>query len=301
MEKPFLLYFLLKNISQSMAKVLIVGCGDLGGEVARRLFLAGYEVVGVRASDKPLPPNIKKIQADITQPKSLTALQNINPDILIYCVAASAQTDESYQANYVEGLKNALATQTNNHALQHVFFVSSTRVYGQTHHSLNPDTILDEDTPVVPSDFGGERLLEAENVLKQLPCKSTSMRLSGIYGRGRLYLVNMAKDPTRWSQENNWSNRIHRDDAARFIVFLCDKVTKKQKIEDCYIVTDDMPTLQYDVLTWLAKRQGVETTHINIAATHGGKRLSNKRMRGTGFQLQYPNYQAGYSQVLEEQ
>jgi nucleoside-diphosphate-sugar epimerase len=301
MEKPFPLYFLLKNTSQSMAKVLIVGCGDLGGEVARRLLLAGYEVVGVRASDKPLPPNIKKVQADITQPKSLTALQNINPDILIYCVAANAQTDESYQANYVEGLKNALATQANNHGLQHVFFVSSTRVYGQTHHSLNPDTILDEDTPAVPNDFGGERLLEAENVLKQLPCKSTSMRLSGIYGRGRLYLLNMAKDPTRWPQENNWSNRIHRDDAARFIVFLCDKVIKKQKIEDCYIVTDDMPTLQYDVLTWLAKRQRVETTHINIPTTQGGKRLSNKRMRGTGFQLQYPNYQVGYSRVLEEQ
>ena len=279
-----------------MAKVLIVGCGDLGGEVARLLKVSGVEVIGVRASDKQLPADIQTIQADVTQVKSLGALENLNPDILIYCVAAHAQTDENYQAIYVQGLKNVLATQANNHALRHVFFVSSTRVYGQI-----SDSILDEDTPTVPSDFGGVRLLEAENVLKQLPCKATSMRLSGIYGFGRLYLVNMAKDPSRWPQENNWSNRIHRDDAARFIAFMCEKVIKKQSVDDCYIVTDDMPTLQYEVLIWLANQQGIETTHINTPSACGGKRLSNQRLRDTGFQLQYPNYQAGYARVLEAQ
>ena len=287
--------------------LLIVGCGDLGGEIARILNIAGHEVIGVRASNKPLPAKLQAIQADVTNPASLSALKNLKPNILIYCVAANAQTDESYRAHYVDGLKNVLATQVDNHGLSHVFFVSSTRVYGQTHGQKITD-ILDENTPAIPCDFGGERLLEAENFLKEFclntrtdvqACKATSMRLSGIYGSGRLYLLNMAKDISRWPQENAWSNRIHRDDAARFSAFLCEKALKKQAIEDCYIVTDDMPTQQYDVLTWLANKQGVDISNIQKPATQGGKRLSNKRLRKTGFELRYPNYQIGYSEILQ--
>ena len=274
--------------------VLIVGCGDLGGEIARLLSLAGHQVTGVRASNKPLPANIDVIQADVTHPASLSELGNLKPTILIYCVAANGQTDENYKAHYVDGLKNVVATQANNHGLQHVFFVSSTRVYGQ-----RTDQILDENTPAIPADFGGERLLEAENVLKALACEATSMRLSGIYGAGRLYLVNMAKDLTRWPQENHWSNRIHRDDAARFIAFCCEKALQKQALESYYIVTDDMPTQQYEVLTWLASKQGVDASHIQKPAAQGGKRLSNARMRATGFELRYPNYQIGYAEILK--
>ena len=287
--------------------LLIVGCGDLGGEIARLLHVAGHVVIGVRASNKPLPAKLQAIQADVTNPASLSALKNLKPNILIYCVAANAQTDESYRAHYVDGLKNVLATQVDNHGLSHVFFVSSTRVYGQTHGQKITD-ILDENTPAIPCDFGGERLLEAENFLKEFclntrtdvqACKATSMRLSGIYGSGRLYLLNMAKDISRWPQENAWSNRIHRDDAARFIAFLCEKALKKQAIEDCYIVTDDMPTQQYDVLTWLASQQNIDTSQVKVPAALGGKRLSNLRLRATGFELHYPNYRVGYRHILQ--
>jgi nucleoside-diphosphate-sugar epimerase len=227
-------------------------------------------------------------------PDSLVQLENLNPNIVIYCVSAGGQTDAQYQAAYVTGLKNILTTQANNQAFQHIFFVSSTRVYGQ-----NSGELLDETAPAAPADFGGERLLEAENFLKKQACKATSMRLSGIYGKGRLYLVNMAKDITKWPQENHWSNRIHRNDAAGFIAFMVEEALKEQTLADTYIVTDDMPTQQYEVLTWLAKQQNVDTSAVKVSAAQGGKRLSNQRMRDTGFQLQYPNYQAGYSSILQ--
>ena len=277
-----------------MSKILIIGCGDLGTAIATRLFDAGHTLTGVRKSSQILPHSMHTIQADVTQISALFALENINPNILIYCVSAGGSTDAQYQAAYVQGLKNIMATQANNHALQHVFFVSSTRVYGQ-----NTIEILDEITPAIPTDFGGERLLEAENVLNELPCASTKLRLSGIYGTGRLYLVNMAKDVTNWPQDNHYSNRIHRDDAASFIAFLAEKVSKNQVVEDCYVVTDDMPTPQYEVLTWLANQQKIDTSAITTPPAQGGKRLSNKRLRDTGFMLQYPNYQAGYSEILQ--
>jgi len=274
--------------------VLIVGCGDLGSEVIRLLNLGKHETIGIRVSSKQSPIHIKVIQADVTQPATLNILRNLKPNIILYCVSAKEQTDESYRQHYVEGLKNVMTTQMNNQALSHLFFVSSTRVYGQ-----KTERILDENIPAVSCDFGGERLLEAENALKNMPCKAISMRLSGIYGEGRLSLINMAKDPSRWPLHNSWSNRIHRDDAARFIVFLIEKALKRQKLEDCYIVTDDVPTQQYEVLSWLATKQGVDCSNIKIPPLLGGKRLSNQRMRSTGFQFHYPNYQIGYSHVLQ--
>ena len=274
--------------------MLIIGCGDLGTAIAKRLFEAGHRLIGVRKSSQLLPQGMHTIQADVTQENTLCALENINPNIIIYCVSASGATDAQYQASYVQGLKNVLATQANNHGLQHVFFVSSTRVYGQMTNDL-----LDESMPAISADFGGNRLLEAENSLNTLRCQSTKLRLSGIYGTGRLYLVNMAKDFAKWPQDNHYSNRIHRDDAASFIAFLAEKVANHQAVADCYIVTDDLPTPQFEVLTWLANQQKIDTSHINAPAAKGGKRLSNKRLRATGFALQYPNYQAGYSEILQ--
>ena len=281
-----------------MSKILIAGCGDLGTAIALQLHQSQHEVIGLRISTQSLPNEMQTIQADVTKPDTLNALNPFQPDIIVYCVAASEQTDENYHAHYVQGLKNILATQAENNYLKHVFFVSSTRVYGQTQEQNSAER-FDEDMPAIPTDFGGKRLLEAENLLINLPCKATSLRLSGIYGKGRLSLVNLAKEPVRWPANNHWSNRIHRDDAAAFIAFLVQKSVNQQPLKDCYIVTDDQPTLQYDVLTWLAGQQGIDAGHIQTPLTQGGKRLSNRRLRDTGFQLQYPNYQAGYAKVLE--
>lgn len=279
-----------------MTKVLVVGCGDLGGEVAQLLAASGHEVIGARISGKALANNIPCLQVDVTTPSSLSPIKLVKPTIVIYCVAANAQNDDNYQRHYVEGLRNVLSTQETNANLKHVFFISSTRVYGQT-----SSQVLDEDMVPAPSDFGGERLLEAEGLLKNLQCGASAIRLSGIYGPGRLYLVNMAKDPNRWPKVNKWTNRIYRDDAARFIAFLCEKAAAGEALEDCYIGTDDMPTLQYDVLTWLAKQLDLKVPTLNNNTQVGGKRLSNKRMHASGYRLQYVNYQLGYAEILKRE
>jgi nucleoside-diphosphate-sugar epimerase len=278
-----------------MAKILIVGCGDLGTEMALRLQQARHELVGVRISNKPLPAGIQHIQADVTQLDSLQVLVTLNPQIIIYCIAAGAQTDAAYEAQYVSGLRNVLTTQTNNSKLQHVFFVSSTRVYGQVTTEL-----LDDTATAVAADFGGERLLEAEALLQHLPCNSTVCRLSGIYGPGRLRMIRLAKSDQDWPLQNSWSNRIHRDDAAAFIVFLVEQALAAQALLAYYIVTDSKPVSQYEVLNWIAakiQRPNYEPKQKPVA---GGKRLSNMAMLASGFKLQYPDYQLGYQALLNE-
>ncbi len=283
-------------------KVLIAGMGDLGTEVARLLMRLHIDVIGLRRSkssthDDKAASSYKMIAADVTRPASLAVLETIKPEIIVYCVAASGQSDAEYQTAYVEGLRNVLSAQKHNTRLRHVFFVSSTRVYGQ-----DADQLLDESIAALPSDFGGQRLLEGEHLLQSLACGYTVLRLSGIYGPGRLRMINLAKSPDYWPVQNSWSNRIHRDDAAAFIVFLIRHVLAGQTVQHCYIVTDSKPTPQYEVLAWLAQQMQSPQPEVpdGQASVSGGKRLSNQSMLATGFKLQYPDYQAGYRTLLPE-
>jgi nucleoside-diphosphate-sugar epimerase len=273
--------------------VLIAGYGDLGSAVADRLLQTGINVIGLSRRHKPHQTGVQLIQADVTVPEQLAVLDNIQPTIVLYCVSADAQTDADYQQHYVNGLRHVLDRVQHSSALQHVFFVSSTRVYGQT-----GDAWLDESTLPMPADFGGERLLEAEQLLEQSGVSHTILRLSGIYGPGRTRMLRLAQMPSQWPTGNVWTNRIHRDDAARWIFHLIDCVLKGDQPEACYLVTDDASVAQYEVLGWLAGQMGV----AGIPATppvRGGKRLSNAKMRATGFKLTYPDYRAGYDSLLQ--
>jgi nucleoside-diphosphate-sugar epimerase len=270
--------------------VLIVGCGDLGQALATRLDPARYQVHGLRRSPQALP-GLAVVQADVTQPATLSVLQPLRPEILVYCVAADAQTDASYKAHYVDGLRHVLEA-LDATRLRHVFFVSSTRVYGQT-----GDDLLDEAVPAIPADFGGERLLEAEALLQTLACGTTVLRLSGIYGPGRTRMLRLAQQPDNWPAEHYWSNRIHRDDAAAFMAYLIEQAVATKPIDECYIVTDDVPVSQIEVLNWIAAQMGVAHLAATMPVT-GGKRLSNRRLRATGFQLAYPDYRAGYGHLI---
>jgi hypothetical protein len=109
-------------------------------------------------------------------------------------------------------------------------------------------------------------------------------------------MLNLAKSPDNWPKQNAWTNRIHRDDAAAFIVFLIKRVLAGSPVQNYYVVTDCKPVLQYEVLGWLATQ--LQTGKPEQLRAGGGKRLSNSNMLATGFKLQYPDYEAGYRTLL---
>lgn len=279
-------------------KVLIAGCGDLGTKLAELLLQADFNVTGLRRSAQRDRRKFPLIIADVTRPDSLEGLSALNPSIVVYCVSADAQSDESYRLNYVEGLSNVLSALSASTDLKHVFFVSSTRVYGQLSESL-----LDESDEPQPKDFGGMRLLEAEALLKEVALHAktqfhaTALRLSGIYGPGRSRMIDLAKSINTWPVNNDWTNRIHRDDAAAFMMFLINKSLAEEMVDDCYVVTDSCPVPQYEVLNWIATRMGCP--NLQHSEVEGGKRLSNRRMLATNFKLRYPDYRVGYATLLE--
>ena len=272
-----------------MSKVLVAGCGDLGMVLARRLAEAGHDVVGLRRSVEAMPAGVQLLTADVTSPSTLERLATIQPEILVYCVAATEHSDENYRLSYVEGLRNVLAV-LENVPLRHVFFVSSTSVYGQETQEW-----LDEDTLPLPRDFSGQRMLEAEALLADYP--ATVLRFSGIYGPGRARMVTLAQTPAQWPSKNGWTNRIHRDDGAAFIQYLIGQLGHVIPAR-LYLVTDSQPVALYAVLHWLAQRLQVEAGAIMPPPVAGNKRLSNQRMLATGYRFIYPDYTAGYQALL---
>lgn len=283
-------------------QVLIIGCGDLGSAVASRLIQQHLQVTGVKRTPVEIP-GVTVITADVTEPASLIPLTLLTPQIILYCVAADGQTDAQYQAHYVDGLKHVLNTQSANTQLKHVFFVSSTRVYGQ-----QTDQLLDETVAAIPNDFGGERLLQGEQLLTALvnghypksSYQSTVLRLSGIYGPGRLRMIRLA-ETGQWPAQDSWSNRIHLDDAAAFITYLIQKVLAGQAILHTYIVTDSQPVSQYEVLGWIAEQLRAHKPATALQprqSSLSGKRLRNAAMLASGYQMQYPDYQAGYGALI---
>lgn len=272
--------------------ILIAGCGDLGMALGQLLLTDHHQVTGLRRSLPTSPSSLPFIQGDVTNAETLQSLAALKIDILVYCVAASAQTDDNYRAHYVDGLRNML-TALETSKLKHVFFVSSTRVYGQ-----HTNEILDENSPAIPADFGGTRLLEAEALLKTIHCPSTVLRLSGIYGPDRNRMIDLAGRPEAWPTQNSWTNRIHRDDAARFIAFLIEQITSGSTPDRLYLVTDSKPVSQYEVLMWIAQLQWDISANDSSKTPSSGKRLSNRKLLSTGFQLSYPDFQSGYLHLL---
>ena len=71
--------------------------------------------------------------------------------------------------------------------------------------------------------------------------------------------------------------------------------------EALYLATDDQPVPRYEVIEWLAKIQGNASPKglVDVNASRG-KRVSNRRLRDSGFNLTYPDYKAGYAAVLAQ-
>ena len=277
-------------------KILIVGCGQLGFSIVKNADPDIFKLYGFSRSLKKSPPSIEMHQVDILKNEAIDVIKSVNPEIIIYAVSADTQSVESYQDHYVAGLKKTYAALLELDHFKHLFFVSSTRVYGQ-----KTTKILSELDIAEPSDYGGEALIEAEAVARQLKDRATILRLSGIYGPNRTRMIQLAQsNPGNWPATNNWSNRIHEEDAARFIVFLVKRIMLKEPIEPLYLVTDGIPTKQYDVLTWIRKRLQLTTDTIEIPILESGKQLQSVLLNQNGFILKYPDFTYGYEAIIDK-
>ena len=275
--------------------VLIAGCGDLGTEAGLRFAAAGFSVLGWRRSPEKLPSPISGRTADLTDP-DLPPVP-ADTDVVVIAVAAGSRSVEAYRAAYVDGTANVLnALERDGVHPRRILWVSSTAVYGDAAGNW-----VDEQTPAAPASDTGAVILEAEQLLHRRRPDAVVLRLAGIYGPGRTRLIDSVNAGTAVVPASpQLTNRIHRDDAAAAIVHLTTAVADPAPL---YVGVDNEPVDLAEVLRFLAGELGTELpAPADKESSRGGdRRLSNARLRGTGFEFAYPTFREGYRAVLAGQ
>ncbi|MDF1762461.1 MAG: SDR family oxidoreductase [Oleibacter sp.] len=279
-----------------MARILVVGTGDIGGHLAQNLAADGHQVWGVRRSDKPVGDGIAVISADVAEFETLEEIPK-ELDVVVYSVAAPVFSKEGYHNYYFKGLKNILKAVKGND-LNRVIFVSSSSVY----HQMGGEWV-NESSETNPSSFAGKEMLAAEKALLNTPVPGTVVRFTGIYGPGRTRMIEQARHGGYCDPDPEvWTNRIHRDDCVGILQFLINKSLNGESLAPIYLATDNEPATLFDVLEWMKDRIGeVDADHdVGEVSRRANRRCSNKLLSDLGYQFAYDNYRDGYDVILAE-
>jgi nucleoside-diphosphate-sugar epimerase len=269
-----------------MPRILIAGCGFVGQATADFFHAAGWDVEGWTASEesaaalsaKPYP----SCQVDISNCDQVAERPGTF-DAVIHCASSRGGGVESYRQIYLNGTRNLL----DRFAETNLLFTSSTSVYAQRDGSW-----VTEESETNPARETGRVLLETEKLV--LERRGTVARLAGIYGPGRSALLSkfLAGTAIIDPENDRFVNHVHRDDIASAIFFLLTRETPRTQI---YNVVDDQPMLQAECYRWLAQRLDRPLPPIGKLTGQrkrgdSNKRVSNAKLRGVGWTLQYPTF-----------
>ncbi len=283
-----------------MAKILFAGCGYIGTQLGIQLAAAGHQCFGLRRQCNQLPEAIQALSGDVTQPQTLTNLP-ADLDYVIITLTPGSFDESSYQAAYVQGLKNLLtALQAQDQTLRRLFFISSSAVYHQ-----NDGEWVDEQSPTEPRGFSGKAMLDAEKVAIECDYPATCVRFSGIYGRGRQRLVDWALEGVSCQEQPpHYSNRIHQQDCVGVLKHLLELDMQGTEVEDLYLASDPNPAGFAEILNWLRQQlgnnRGDPQQGIEKRLRAGSKRCNSQRLQASGYQFKYPDYKAGFSALLDQ-
>ena len=282
----------------SKASVLIAGCGDIGSRLATQLLNKGWQVYGLRRSIERLPAGVKGIAGDLFSEQCPAQWPTGQIDYVVYSAAATDHDEAGYQAAYVDGLTHTLAwLKQNGQQPKRLLFVSSSGVYGQKNGEW-----VDEMSPAQASSYSGRIMLEAERVALKSGIPASTVRLTGIYGPGREWMLGQVRKGYRVAVDPPlYGNRIHADDAAGLLAFLLDADLQGKTLDDCYIGVDNDPAPLAEVVGWLRERLGVTTWAEEASVRRAGsKRCSNARAKALGWEPRYPSYREGYGEILSK-
>ena len=279
------------------ASVLIAGCGDIGSRLATRLLDSDWQVYGLRRSIDRLPAGVIGVAGDLFGAQCPAQWPTGQIDYLVYSAAATDHDEAGYQAAYVDGLKHTLNwLEQNGQRPKRLLFVSSSSVFGQKDGEW-----VDETSPAQASNYSGRIMLDAEQVALNSALAASVVRLTGIYGPGREWMLGQVRKGYRVAVDPPlYGNRIHADDAAGLLAFLLEADREGKTLDDIYIGVDNAPVPLAEVVGWLRERLGVtEWAEETSTRRAGSKRCSNARAKALGWDPRYSSYREGYAAILD--
>lgn len=187
--------------------------------------------------------------------------------------------------------------------LRWIGYLSTVGVYGN-----HDGAVVGEEAECRPGSQRSEARVAAEadwlTLGEETGIPVAVLRLSGIYGPGRNGLVNLSKGTARRVvREGQVFNRIHVEDIAGALEHLA-----KKRSGGVFNVTDDEPSPPQDVVTFAASLMGVEPppevsfeeaemTPMARSFWGDNKRVSNEKIRRSGFDFAFPDYRVALSRM----
>ncbi len=284
-------------MSKGTERVLIVGSGYVGSQVARLLSKRGIDVWCLNRNRKDLPKQFNQICGDVTDLKGLPSL-NQGFDAVIYAVSPDRRTEKAYRSAYYNGLENVI--KLIGHPTKFVL-VSSTGIFSQ-----NDGEWVTERTNPNPASTTAKQLLRAEKLALEYGDPGIVIRLAGIYGPGRTRMIRRIMDGGLDCPDvNYYTNRIHRDDGANSICHLLELSSPNS----LYLGADSDPAPLHVLYKWLASKTGSEDpchksskySGSEELIAHKNKRCCNKQLLESGYSFIYPTFREGYESLLQNE
>lgn len=209
---------------RSSTRILIVGFGDVGERVARRLVDRYFVSVLVRSAARARQTRslgVHPIRGDLDRPGSLCKLARV-ADVVFHFAPPPAQgTRDTRTRRLLAALvrppfgKSSRAGMLSQHLPRQLVYISTTGVYGDCGGEW-----IDESRPVRPATQRARRRVDAERELLRWGRRNgvavTILRAPGIYSGDRLPVERLRKGTVALAADDDvFSNHVHAEDLAR--------------------------------------------------------------------------------------
>jgi nucleoside-diphosphate-sugar epimerase len=285
--------------------LVIFGVGYVGAALARVAQAAGARVAALTRNPTKAAAlageSLTTVVADLATSSwhEHPALQVA--DYVLNCVSSAGGGAPGYRHSYVDGAESILAWgQRGGVSRAHLIYTGSTSVYPEAGGRR-----VDEAAASAEAGPLAGILLEAEQRALAWPGPATVLRLAGIYGPGRHYLLDAlrAGEATVAGRGDFALNLIHRDDIVAAI--LATWARPAETTGRVFNVADDGAAPKAEVVDWLAGRLGrLAPAFTGLPA--GGRRqvpphriVANDRLKAaTDWTPAFPSFREGYAAIL---
>jgi nucleoside-diphosphate-sugar epimerase len=293
------------SLSQKLPEsVFIFGCGYVGTALAEYLIEQGVRVgaltrnVEKAARLRELGP-VEVIEAELDS-STWHAQVRGQYEAVVNCVSSAGGGLDGYRKSYVDGQCSILEW-AKSQTIRTYVYTSSTSVYPQ-----DGGVTVDESADTSAAPPTGQVLLQSEAMLADAEQMDRwfVLRLAGIYGQGRHFLLNQLREANGEIPGSGEyaMNMIHLED----IVSAISAALSGEAASGIYNIVDDAPVTKSEVLTWLAEGMGLPVPAFNPDKVserlkrRGGRMphryVSNAKARAQlGWQPKYPSYRDGYA------
>lgn len=296
------------------------GSGFIGQAFVRRAIDAGYQVQALTRSNKSAETlgslGATPINGDLLTPgdwqnaaaRSEYIVHIAQP--VTFGGRVTKERAERYRTDRLKMEANLLEV-LDLEIIKRIVYVGGTSYYGQQGTDLK-----DELTPPNPRGWG-PYALEAFEAIKSYVAKGLPIVEAfpgGVYGVGSWYITVLETLHARKrlvglaGRRNTYSSSIHVEDCARAILYLLEHGQVAQR----YFLVDDRPSTNYELAQSTAHALNVPLRTLLLPpflvqmivgpviadALAYENRLSNAKLRSTGFEFEFPTIDQGVPDIV---